>query len=251
MPNSELGRVPSLRDPIDKRREREGKTFDTSHALAQAIMKGWKKHSPVDCLIISPEFEVMGRQPVNELFGADMSKRYLTFLKLALDGKYPGFRESASAPQPTDWKALIESGNIIVDDLKAVLTDEKSTQQITSAFRTPERGYQDYTVVEIDATAFKDGGWLIIDIGVGDAEASGSFDLFDGNSVLPIEGVPRALASAWDIPPNESGIIEHYFYQGQIFKLGATGNWFSEKGSINGFMAKISVEPVSETKKED
>ncbi len=244
MPNSELGRVPSLREPIAKRRERESKTFDTSHALAQAIMKGWKKYSPVDCLVISPEFEVMGRQPVNELSGEQV-QRYLRFLKLSLDGKYPGLRENASALQSTDWEALLESDNVMVEGLKAVLTDEKPSQQIISIFRTPEPGYQDYTVVEIDATAFKNGGWLAIDIWVGNADAAGSFDLFDADTEPPMEGVPQALASAWDISPNENGIIEYYFERGQVFKLGVTGNWFSVIGSINGFLLKISVDPVS------
>ncbi len=253
VPNSELGRVPSLRDPIAKRREREGKTFDTSHALAQAIMKGWKEKSPSDSLIISPEFELMGRQPVNELlFSGDWVKRYLTFLKLSLDGKKYGLRENTLPPEPSVWEVLPESDNTIANDLKVVLTEENPEQEILSIFRTPEGGYQDYTVVEIDTTAFKNGGMLIIDIWVGDAEAAGSFDLFAGDSELPTKGAPRnALQSAWGISPQNGSVLEHYFYQGQVFKLGATGDWFSEKGSINGFLAKISVEPASEEQEED
>ena len=42
VPNCELGRIHSLREPIAKRREREGQTFDTTHPLAQAIINGWK-----------------------------------------------------------------------------------------------------------------------------------------------------------------------------------------------------------------
>ena len=253
VPNSELGRVPSLRNPIAKRREREGKTFDTSHALAQAIMKGWKEKSPADSLVISPEFELMGRQPVNDLlFSGDWVKRYMTFLKLSLDGKYYGLRENISPPEPSVWESLPESDNTIADHLKVGLTHENPEQEVLSTFRTPEYGYQDYTVVEIDATAFEKGGLLIIDIWVGDAEAAGSFDLFAGDSELPTKGAPRnALLSAWGISPQNGSVIEHYFYQGQVFKLGATGDWFSEKGSINGFLAKISVEPTSEEKDKD
>ena len=248
VPNSELGRVPSLQEPIAKRRKREGKTFDTSHALAQAIMKGWKEKSPADSLVISPEFELMGRQPVNELvFSRDSAQRYLTFLKLSLDGKYYGLRENTLPPEPSVWEALPESDNTMVDDLKVVLTHENPEQEILSIFRTPEGGYQDYTVVEIDTTAFEKGGMLIIDIWVGDAEAAGSFDLFAGDSELPTKGTPRnALQSAWGISPQSGGVIQYYFYRGQVFKLGATGDWFSEKGSINGFLAKISVESGQE-----
>ena len=56
VPNSELGRVRRLREPIAKKREREGDPFDTTHPLAQAIIKGQKagskKGSPVDSYII-------------------------------------------------------------------------------------------------------------------------------------------------------------------------------------------------------
>ena len=247
--NSELGRVPSLRDPIAKRRERESKTFDTSHALVQAIMKGWKKNSPADSLVISPKLELMGRQPVNELFATDLAQRYLMFLKDSLDGKLPGLSENTSEPQSTDWDTLLGSGTIVGDGSNVVLTGERLEQDVLSIFRTPEAGYQDYTVVEIDTTAFEDGGMLTIDIWVGDAEASGSFDLYSGDSELPTKGMPDgALTSAWDISPGKSGIIMYPFDRGQRFKLGATGNWFSEKGSINAFLAKISIEPASREK---
>ena len=240
--NVELERTPNKQAYMALRRQQGFKPFDKTNPLVQAIMKGWKKHSPSDSLIISTELEVMGRQPVNELISGNMSRRYLMFLKASLDGKYPGLRENAPAPQSTNWEALLESDNVMVDNLKAVLTDEKPQQEILSIFRTPEPGFQDYTVVEIDVTAFENGGWLTIDIWVGDGEASGSFDLFDGDSELPTEGIPNALASAWDIPPGDVDIIDHYFDRGQVFKLGATGNWFSEKGSTNGFLLKISVE---------
>ena len=51
-------------------------------------MKGWKKYSPVDALVISPQFEVIGRQPVNELHSSvgDTARRYLTFLQESLAG---------------------------------------------------------------------------------------------------------------------------------------------------------------------
>ena len=240
MPNSELGRVPSLRDPIAKRRERERTTFDTSHALAQAIMRGWKEHSPADSLVISPQFEVMGRQPVNELlFGGDTQRRYLTFLQESLAGKQPGLGEDTSVPEPLNSETVLSS-------LKVVLNDVRTSQEVLNIFRTPEPGFQDYTVVEIDTTAFKNGGTLSIDISVGNAEPMGSFDLYDGKTELPTEGMPKgALASAWDIRPGRKGKIEYHFDRGQAFKLGATGSWFSEEGSINAFLATISVELVS------
>ena len=236
MPNSELGRTPSLREPIAKRREREGTTFDTNHALAQAIMSSWKRGSPVDCLVISPNFKLMGRQPVNELLGSSSILSYLTFLEDSLAGKQPGLDEDTDTT--TDWKTLLESGAVTVEGLNVVLTPKKPEQEILSVLRKP-----DYTVVEIDTTAFKDGGLLIIDIWVGDAAVAGSFDLFTGNTTELVSG--NALASVKEIPTNQREVIKYSFDQGQIFKLEAIAN-SKGQGKINGFLAKISVEPVSE-----
>ena len=241
MPNCELGRVPSLRDPIAKRRESEGKTFDTTHALTQAIMKGWKQYSPVDCLIISPGFEVMGRQLGNDLHraGGDPTSNYLTFLQESLAGKFPGLGEDTSEPGPLN-------SDTVLSNLNVVLSDVRTSQEILNIFRTPETGFRDYTVVEIDVTAFENGGVLTIDISVGYAETAGSFDLFAGDSELPTEGMPKnALASAWDIPPGGTERITYIFDRGQSFRLGATGNWFSNNESTNAFLATISVESPS------
>ena len=230
MADAELGRIHSLREPIAKRRKREGKTFDTTHPLAQAIIKGWKtgskKGSPVDCFVISPEFELMGRLLVNEFFDDNWNKfklrdeeSYLIFLKEALGGKQPGL------------------GNII-------LTSEVSSQDVFDVFRTPIVGYQDYTVVIIDTRAFENGGTLTVDIETGRADAEGHFYLVDGDDDLPTaERVTKhmVLAQAW-LEPDETGQLTHRFDRGQFFKLGATGvHSRSEKGSINAFKAKISV----------
>ena len=61
---------------------------------------------------------------------------------------------------------------------KVVLSDEEPSQQVLNIFRTPSAGTQDYTVVEIDATAFKEGGEITIDFWIGSGEAAGAFILF-------------------------------------------------------------------------
>ena len=226
------------------RREQGFKPFDKTHPLAQAIMKGWKERSPSDSLILSPDLELMGRQPVNDLLfaGGDTPRHYLTFLQESLAGKLPGFGEDTSAPANSDT---------VLSSLNVVLNDVRTSQEVLNIFRTPEPGYQDYTVVEIDATAFEDGGILTIDISVGYAETAGSFDLFAGASKLPTKGTPKnALASAWDIPPGGTERITYIFERGQSFQLGATGDGFSKKGSTNAFLATISVEPTSDQKDE-
>ncbi|MDE0686605.1 MAG: hypothetical protein OXI61_00380 [Candidatus Poribacteria bacterium] len=241
--NFELERTPNKKTYMAVRRERGYKPFDKTHPLAEAIMEGWKKHSPSDSLILSPDRDLMGRQPVNDLIETNMGQRYLTFLKEALDGKLPGFGEDTSEPLNSDTA---------LSNLKVVLNDVRTSQEILNIFRTPEAGFQDYTVVEIDATAFENGGILTIDISVGHAEAAGSFDLFASDSKLPTEGVPEnAVASAWGIPPSGTKRITYSFHKGQSFRFGATGDWFSKKGSTNAFFAIISVEPGSEERNEN
>ena len=126
-----------------------------------------------------------------------------------------------------------------------VLNDDKPSQDILSIFQTPTAGYQDYTVVEIDATAFKEGGMLTIDLWIGSAEAAGAFILFASDSELSTDGMPKVvLTSASGIVPGKSGRITHRFDKGRHFKLGATGNSFSGIGKVNSFLAKISIDPV-------
>ena len=343
--------------------------FNRANPLAKAIMKGWKEHSPVDCLIISPDFELMGRQLVNQLYEDSNRRRlppyeyYLTFLKEALAGKQPGLgnliltRESPSQEvldvfrTPTagyqDYTVVVidttdfeHGGELTIDvevgrdegeggfylfggdselstdektpkdvlvrtwcesgatrqirhrfdrgqlfrlgatgqpdreapcinafratvsvqenldeensdedtsvssstGLRVVLDSTQPAQEILDIFRAPGGGYQDYTVVKIDTRPFEDGGTLSIYIRVGGGDASGSFDLFAGDAKLPKEGIPKALVSAWGIEPNTFTTIRHRFERGEVFKLGATGDWFSEKGDINAFYLRISVE---------
>ncbi len=234
--NAELGRTPSLREPIAKRREREDKTFNITDPLAKAIMDGWTEGSPVDCLVISPEFDVMGKLPLNDFFD-DCSQKdipqedaYLTFLNDSLDAKFPGFDENISDP-------LLTGANV-------TLNEENFEQEVLHILRAPKYGDQDYNVITIDATAFENGGTLTIDIRMGSAKSGGSFDLFDGDTELPTKGIPtQALTSVWDIPSGQRGKICYPFDEGRVFNLGATGTWFSGKGNINAFHAKISVEP--------
>ena len=225
VPNCELGRIHSLREPIAKRRKREGQTFDTTHPLAQAIIKGWKagskKGSPVDCFVISSEFELMGRQLVHDLredSERSESEYYLAFLKEALAGKQPGL------------------GNI-------VLSHEQPAQQVLDIFRTPTAEHQDWTVVVIDATAFENGGTLTIDVEIGRQEGEAAFYLFDGDSELSTdEEKPKDMLTwVWG-EPGDTRQITHSFDRNQFFKLGVTGHWERNEPCINAFRAKISVE---------
>ncbi len=240
--NTELDRTSKKQELIAYRQQQGFNLIDKTLPLAQAIMKGWKKHSPADSLVISPKLELMGRLPVNERTPPyNGAKGYLLFLRDSLDGKLPGFREDTSTHWNTLLETAVESGAIKDDGLNVVLTREHSKKEVLSVFRSPETNTQGYTVVEIDATVFRDGGVLTIDVWVGEAEVSGSFDLFAADTTEIVSD--NALASATDIPTNRREVIKYPFDRGQVFKLGAIGN-ASEKGKINGFLAKISVEPA-------
>ena len=64
--NVELERTPRKQAYMARRRKDLPKAFDRTYPLAKAIMEGWKEHSPVDCLVIAPEFDVMGKLPLND-----------------------------------------------------------------------------------------------------------------------------------------------------------------------------------------
>ena len=126
------------------------------------------------------------------------------------------------------------------------LTDAEPSRDILSIFRTPDAEYQDYTVVEIDATAFKDGGVLSVELWIGSAEAAGAFILFDSDTELATDGMPEVIRTAASgIIPGKSGKLTYHFAEGGRFKLAATGNAFSGIGKVNSFLAKISIDPTS------
>ena len=184
----------------------------------------------------------MGRQDANRLLGDSRERglseaeEYRLFLSEALEGKSPGL------------------GRI-------VLTPVCPAVAVMDTFQTPMVPHQDYTLVEIDTTAFADGGTLTLDIGVGRGKAAGTFYLFDGDKDLPTEkapeGVPTAvwerqygdayvealgaLATEWYIGPEKTGKITYPFDHGNLFRLCVTGSPYSAKESRNAFSLKISV----------
>ncbi len=200
--------------------------------LARTIVSNKWRRGPVDTWIITPELETIGHIPVNDYLGENRredgtleSENYLLFLKDALAARLPGL------------------GNIF-------LTPDQPSQTVLDVFRTPEYGHQDYTVVVIDTTAFENGGTLTIDMELGIDKAYGSFFLLDADHKLSFDADNKRpdgtmFDGAHDIgwyDPSEIGQMMHHFEKGQIYKLVGMGWASNEKGSVNAYQAKFTVE---------
>ena len=217
---------------IELRKMRDTLGYQQIFPLTWTIISHKWRRGPVDSWIISPELETIGHVPINEYLGENRredgtleSENYLLFLQDSLSGKLPGL------------------GNI-------VLTPDNPSHNVLDVFRTPEFGHQDYTVAVIDTTAFKSKGTLTIDIELGNDKASGSFFLLDAEHKLSFDADNKRpdgtmFDGAHDIgwyDPCEIGQMVHQFERGQIYKLVGMGWASNEKGSINAYQAKISVE---------
>ena len=235
------------------RRERESKTFDSTAPLVQAIMKGWKEGSPVDCLVISPDFELKGKLPLNEYSanaldgGRTAAENYRLFLEESLERKRPGLSRDNSFGY-----LFGEVGDSSVEpplsDLNVVLNSSQLSLEVLDIFGSLAPGCQEYTVVKIDVTAFKAGGTLAIDIRVGRAELGGSFYLYDSDVEIPTGAGERyyhSFANATDMPPKGAAEIRYPFYRSQVFKLVVAAEAENGEGSVNAFQARISVEPAN------
>ena len=211
---------------------------DPDEDKVTVFAKTLRKHyvGAVDIQVLNSQGEIIMHQPENQLPSRNPAQRYLTQLTDVVKGEVANGNTQAKTPLQENEEKSTPKPN---------LGSPQEKIEVLNVFRGPGDGYQDYTTVEIDTISFEQDGTLIIDIQVGQGEATGSFDLFAGDAELPTEGFPDdALASAWDIPPDDTGQIRHPFVRGQRFKLGATGNWFCEKGSTNAFLARISVIPA-------
>jgi len=232
--NFELGRKPSVREYLAKRYAHESKSFDTAHPLAQAIKEGWHESSPVDCFVISPDFELIGKLPLNKYLydghdwdgGRTRAENYRLFLIESIERKYPGFNtDNSFAYLLEDVDGTNEQENPLIPyitGLDVVLNSEQFTLEVVDVVRTHKAGFQQSTIVNIDATAFENGGTLKIDIRFGSAEFITSCYLYEGDIQFPQERGQRydqSIANATDVPQNGTAKISYPFYHSQHFRL--------------------------------
>ena len=108
----------------------------------------------------------------------------------------------------------------------------------------PGHGVHNYRIHELDARRFLNGGALIVDVRIGAGQSWASVDLYGDGQPLATSGVPQALASGWDLPPNSNRRITHVFRKGQIFRLCFEGNWGSPQGAANAYTYSATIKPA-------
>jgi hypothetical protein len=110
------------------------------------------------------------------------------------------------------------------------------------ALVAPGRWKHDYRVIRLDTSRFPNGGTLHITITLGNGPSDASFDLYSMGAPLPTDGFAKSLAHAWDVPRNSSAKIDYRFHHGEVFLLGAEGNWDSKAGTTNTYSFTVNVE---------
>jgi hypothetical protein len=110
------------------------------------------------------------------------------------------------------------------------------------ALVAPGMWKHNYRTIRLDASRFVNGGTLHITITLGNGASDASFDLYPMGAELPTGGFSKSLAHAWDVPRNSSAKIDYHFDHGEVFLLGAEGNWHSKAGTTNTYSFEVVVE---------
>ncbi len=137
-----------------------------------------------------------------------------------------------------------------------VLSPGAATGSGRGELRGAGTGKQDYAITRIDTRAFSNGGLLEVGITMGPGESAGSFDLFEEDVDVPEDPgsqeqlrMSHSLAHSYDVQPTMRGQLVHLFQTGEVFQLGATGNWFSRQGAQNTFELDVRIVGPDELEK--
>jgi len=98
-----------------------------------------------------------------------------------------------------------------------------------------------YSVTNLDATRFSNGGVLHIEITLGNGPAEASFDLYSHGARLPTDGFPNPLANAHDVPSGSTAKIDYRFDHGTVLRLCAEGSWHAKAGDRNIYNFTVNV----------
>jgi len=98
-----------------------------------------------------------------------------------------------------------------------------------------------YSITNLDATRFSNGGVLHIEITLGGGPAEASFDLYSQGARLPSGGFPNPLANAHDVPSGSTAKIDYRFDHGTVFQFCAEGSWHAKAGDRNSYNFTVNV----------
>ena len=98
-----------------------------------------------------------------------------------------------------------------------------------------------YSITNLDAKRFSNGGVLHIEITLGNGPAEASFDLYSQGARLPSGGFPNPLANAHDVPGGSTAKIDYRFDRGATFRLAAEGSWHAKAGDRNSYSFTANV----------
>ena len=98
-----------------------------------------------------------------------------------------------------------------------------------------------YSITNLDATRFSNGGVLHIEITLGGGPAEASFDLYSQGARLPSGGFPNPLANAHDVPSGSTAKIDYRFDHGTVFQFCAEGSWHAKAGDRNNYNFTVNV----------
>lgn len=108
----------------------------------------------------------------------------------------------------------------------------------------PAAGSNKYTLVTIDASAYKQGGTITVLASMGSGASGGTFQLFPGTYTPPTKGsVANVLAQASNTAPGKSALVTYTFPAGTSnrFKLGIAAGTPGAVGASNTYTYLISV----------
>lgn len=168
-------------------------------------------------------------------------------LSIAGAGHAQSLADAARANRKQKAQDGVAAKKVTTDDDFAAVPDVTiqlvpgATSNGDGSLVAPGRGKHSYSIINLDATRFPNGGDLHIEIALGSGLAEASFDLYSQGARLPSEGFPDPLASAHNVRSGSTAKIDYHFDRGTTFRLAAEGSWNSKAGDTNTFSFTVNA----------
>jgi hypothetical protein len=182
---------------------------------------------PVDSVLVTPDLRVVGHVNVNQP-EALLPELYARFLRRGLAAA----RGEELPPEPMEEPGVPPAPPLW-------LTPEKPEGTVLDLVRVAKPGSFDMRLFPLDASAFTGPGEISIDVRLGTAEATGTFEL-----CVTFPEAPEMMAPVQTLErlgPGQGGTLTHAFERGALFGLVVKGDSGQTEGTANAFLAKIRV----------